>query len=171
MADQATETYDKLDRYWGALKRQASDMAEVAKQAKDAREKIVADLESADDALKALKSSNAPGTADALSSAADWAEELRTKLRAAKIKEQEAQVQAAEARESSTTALDARRKGKDDLDAARELERQGITEEEEASRMAKQIEDEAHGLKPQVVQYRWKNLRRPENQLKRLGPL
>ena len=62
-------------------------------------------------------------------------------------------MQAAEAKQSAERALNARKKGRADADAAAELESQGITEAEAASTRAKQIEDAAHGLKPQVLQY------------------
>ena len=152
MADKAAEEYSKLDRYWRALKQQGLDKQELASQAHQERVKMVEDLQGAEEALRALRAAKAP--ADMLSPAADWAEEARTKLRAAKIAEEEAQVQAAEAKQSAVRAFDARKQGKADADAAAQLESQGITEAEAASKMAKQIEDEAHGLKPQVLQYK-----------------
>ena len=151
-ATKAAEEYTKLDRYWGALKQQALDKAELALRAQHGREKIEADLKAANDSLKALKAAHAP--IETLSPAVDWAEEAETKLHAATIAEEEAQVQAAEAKQSARRAYDARKKGKADAKAAAELESQGITEVEAASKVAKQREDEAHGLKPQVLQYR-----------------
>ena len=121
-------------------------------RAQHGREKIEADLKAANDSLKALKAAHAP--IETLSPAVDWAEEAETKLRAATIAEEEAQVQAAEAKQSARRAYDARKKGKADAKVAAELESQGITEVEAASKVAKQREDEAHGLKPQVLQYR-----------------
>ena len=150
-ADKAAEEYTKLDRYWRALKQQAQEKQEIASQAHRDRVEIMVDLQGADESLKALKAAKA--AEDMISPANDWAEEARAKLRAAKIAEEEAQVQAAEAKQSAERALNARKKGRADADAAAELESQGITEAEAASTRAKQIEDAAHGLKPQVLQY------------------
>ena len=150
-AEKAAEEYIKLDRYWRALKQQAQEKEQIASQAHRDRIETMEELQGADESLKALKAANAVG--DMLSSANDWAEEARAKLRAAKIMDEETQVQAAEAKQSAVRAFDARKKGKADADAAAELESQGITEAEAASTRAKQIEDAAHGLKPQVLQY------------------
>ena len=109
------------------------------------------ELQGAEESLKALKAASAGE--DMLTPANDWVEEVRAKLRAAKIADMEARVQAAESKQSAVKALDARKKGKAEADAAADLERLGITEAEAASTRAKQLEDAAHGLKPQVLQF------------------
>ena len=150
-AEKATEEYTKLDRYWRALKQQAQEKQELASQVHRDRVAIMEELQGYDESVKALVAAKA--SEDMLNPANDWAEEARGKLRAAKIADEEAQVDAAEAKQSALRAFDARKKGKADADAAAELERQGITEADAASTRAKQIEDAAHGLKPQVLQY------------------
>ena len=147
----AAEEYAKLDRYWRALKQQADEKAELAAQAHRERVEIMEELQGAEESLKALTAAKASD--DMLSPASDWVEEVRGKVRAAKIADMEAQVQAAESRQSAVKALDARKRGKADADAAADLERRGITEAEAASTRAKQLEDAAHGLKPQVLQF------------------
>ena len=150
-AELAAEEYAKLDRYWRALKQQADEKEELAAQAHRERVTIMEELQGAEESLKALKAARAGE--DMLTPANDWVEEVRAKLRAAKIADMEAQVQAAESKQSAVKALDARKKGKADADAAADLERLGITEAEAASTRAKQLEDAAHGLKPQVLQF------------------